>query len=215
MILGCSSKKDVYPLSNLKQLEASVRRIYRQSITYDEKECIVILIPEYSVDELETEFDSLLKKHPYLRIGIGSSVMRLEQLHLSYRNALTAYQLATAVKEEAILCFDHLGIYQVLAGVKDPQTLYPHFVKQILGPLMEYDSEHHSNYMLILEEYFENDCSITQTANATFFHQNTLKYKVKNIKEILGYDITENKHRVNIILALSMLHMGEDFFGES
>ena len=68
--------------------------------------------------------------------------------------------------------------------------------------------------MDILALYFENNCSITQTADATFYHQNTLKYKVKAIKEILGYDITTNENRVKIIISLSILKLGSDFLTE-
>ena len=33
------------------------------------------------------------------------------------------------------------------------------------------------------------------------FHKNTLKYKLAKIREILGYDITINENRMNIMLA--------------
>ena len=98
-------------------------------------------------------------------------------------------------------------MYQILTSVTDSETLYPAFIQNTLGKLIAYDQEHKTSYMQVLKDFFANNCSITQTADATFFHQNTLKYKIKNIKEILGYDITTNENRVKIMISLYLLEL--------
>ena len=106
----------------------------------------------------------------------------------------------------------NLGTYQIICNIKNPEIVCNPFMKQTLGKLYEYDLENHTNYLQVLKDFFDNDCSIVQTANATFFHQNTLKYKIKHIREILGYDITSNENRTKIMLCFYMLSLSDIHF---
>lgn len=78
----------------------------------------------------------------------------------------------------------------------------------MLGKLVSYDLENETNYMELLEVFFENECHLANTADAMFFHKNTLKYKLAKIREILGYDILSNENRMNIMLALRIQKLG-------
>lgn len=129
------------------------------------------------------------------------------------KNALSAFQLAGTAFSQRLLSYDELGIYQLLAEVKNPTT-FSSFTDHVLGELLIHDEENGTGYIDILESFFQNNCSITQTADALFYHKNTLKYKMKKIKELLGYNITINENRVKIMLALYIRHLGEDFFND-
>ena len=107
--------------------------------------------------------------------------------------------------------YDELGIYKILADIKEP-SIYPEFVKETLGALIEYDQMKHTEYMKILRAFFENDCSIMYTAQALYCHKNTLSYKLDKIKKILGYDILKNENRVKIMVAIYILRLGNEYF---
>ena len=77
---------------------------------------------------------------------------------------------------------------------------------------MKYDREKHTDYMNILEVYFENDCSAVHTAQTLCCHKNTLAYKLDKIKRILGYDILKNENRVKIMVAIYILRLGTGYF---
>ena len=183
------------------------RRQSDQCIVYEEADRIIILTIGYSPQRLKSDLSSVLNKYPALRVGIGSLETEVTKIYQSYSNAMTAYQLTNTILPESLLCYDELGIYQLLCNLKNPETLCNSFVQHTLGKLISYDQENHSSYMKVLQDFFDNDCSIVQTAEATFFHQNTLKYKIKHIKEILGYDITTNENRTKIMLALSIMKL--------
>lgn len=87
------------------------------------------------------------------------------------------------------------------------KTLAPAFLHETLGPLLDYDEEHHTDYLHILEVYFEHDCSIIHTATSLYCHKNTLTYKLNKIKEILNYDILTNENRTNIMLSFYILRL--------
>ena len=192
---------------NTKQLGKSLHYLFKASIIYEEKGHWVLMTNEIDKAELKTVLSSFCQINAGIRIGIGPSVTQISLLHSSYKNAILAFQMCNKISSENPLCYDDLGVYQILANVKEPETLCPSFIQNTLGKLIAYDMEHKTNYMQVLKDFFENNCSITQTADATFFHQNTLKYKIKNIKEILNYDITTNENRLKIMLSLHMLEM--------
>ena len=107
---------------------------------------------------------------------------------------------------DSILCYNDLGIYQLLSDVSNTE-LCMNYHRNVLGKLIDYDDENETNYMEILELFFENECHLANTASAMFFHKNTLKYKLAKIREILGYDILLNENRMNIMLALHISKM--------
>ncbi len=199
-----------YEFTDPRKFKSSLQLRFRQSILYEEKERFVLMTPEISLEELKKELKLVCHATPDVQIGIGSVVNQISLLHTSYKNALLAFQMCNKVSSENPLCYDDLGVFQILANTKDSEIIYPAFVQNTLGKLLVYDMENHTSYMQVLKDFFANNCSITQTAEATFFHQNTLKYKVKNIKEILGYDITANEHRLKIMLSLHMLELLEE-----
>ena len=111
----------------------------------------------------------------------------IKEIHLSFEKAYTAYQLTKTAIRTNLLCYDELGIYKILADVKE-ETVYPAFVQETLGVLMEY------------------------TAQALYCHKNTLSYKLDKIKKILGYDILKNENRVKIMVAIYILRLGNEYF---
>ena len=71
----------------------------------------------------------------------------------------------------------------------------------------DYDAVHHTDYLHILEVYFDHDCSIIHTADALYCHKNTLSYKLNKIKELLDYDILTNENRTDIMLSFYILRL--------
>lgn len=206
MIINCENSMSI------KQVKKDLHRMIKLSVSYDENGHLVMLCANYTLDEVTKVSADLCKKHPDVYIGIGTQEKQASEIYRSYKNANTTFRLIEKLQNVSVLRYDELGIYQILSDAKEPTILYPSFVQKTLGSLYEYDRKHRTDYMNILKLFFENDCSITQTANATFYHQNTLKYKVKAIKEILGYDIMSNENRVKIMISLYLMQLGEDFF---
>ena len=95
-----------------------------------------------------------------------------------------------------------------MADVKEV-SIYPAFVKETLGTLIDYDKQNHKEYLKILDEYFRHECSVIETSKALYCHKNTLTYKLHKIRDILGYDIHSNENRTRIMVALYIMRLGE------
>ena len=141
-------------------------------------------------------------------MGIGTTADQIRDIHKSYHNANTAYQLTKTAIPKNLLDYDELGIYKILADVKEV-SIYPAFVKETLGTLIDYDKQNHKEYLKILDEYFRHECSVIETSKALYCHKNTLTYKLHKIRDILGYDIHSNENRTRIMVALDIMPLGE------
>jgi len=205
VVFGCDDRE------MLKGMEKDISRIAKQGVFVEDKDTVFLLCTECTCECLKERLKPLCGKYNEVFVGIGTDEKCIADICRSYRNAHVAFSLAKKFRYNFPCCYDDIGIYQILSNIREPERLYPKFVQDTLGALIEYDKNRRTDYMEVLKLFFQNDCSITQTANATFYHQNTLKYKVKAIKEILGYDIMSNENRVKIMVSLYLLDAGENF----
>lgn len=191
----------------LEDIQRKLHFSMEKTIFYEEEGRLIILAAGYRGDWLRDQFRRLSGEDPNLYIGAGTTVERIQDIHRSYENAYTAYQLTKTTIPRNFLAYDELGIYKILTDVKET-AIYPDFVREVLGRLMEYDRVHGTEYMRILKAYFENDCSTVRAAEALYCHKNTLTYKLNKIKDVLGYDILSNENRVRIMVSFYILQLG-------
>ena len=134
-------------------------------------------------------------------------------IYKSYHQAVTAYKLLGKTIPENVVSYRDLGIYKLLSDRKE-EEIYPEFVEETFGKLIKYDQENGTDYLQILTTYFENECSIINTARSMYCHKNTMTYKINKIKEILGYEILDNENRMKIMIAIHIMKLGQDNFDE-
>lgn len=211
IILSCHTYDNDEGNELLHKIEKSVRYTIGNTITYEEKGRLTILAVGCSMAEIQEEAQKLCGSDPNVYIGIGTMVEGVRNIHRSYKNAYTAYRLTKTAIPKNLLSYDELGIYKILADVKE-EMIYPAFVQETLGGLIKYDEKNYTDYMRILEVYFENDCSVVNTSKMLYCHKNTLSYKLDKIKEILGYNILKNENRVKIMVAIYILRLGKEYF---
>ncbi len=211
VILSCHTYDEETGNEQLNKIEKSLRFILENVIAYEENRRLIILAAGYSLHKIQEEFQRLCGKDSNIYAGIGTVAGRSRDIHRSHENAYTAYRLTKTGIPRNLLSYDELGIYKILADVKE-EEIYPEFVSETVGELMKYDREKHTDYMNILEVYFENDCSAVHTAQTLYCHKNTLAYKLDKIKRILGYDILKNENRVKIMVAIYILRLGTGYF---
>ena len=208
VILSCHTYDEETGNEQLNKIE---KFILENVIAYEENRRLIILAAGYSLHKIQEEFQRLCGKDSNVYAGIGTVAGRSRDIHRSHENAYTAYRLTKTGIPRNLLSYDELGIYKILADVKE-EEIYPEFVSETVGELMKYDREKHTDYMNILEVYFENDCSAVHTAQTLYCHKNTLAYKLDKIKRILGYDILKNENRVKIMVAIYILRLGTGYF---
>ncbi|WP_210481167.1 CdaR family transcriptional regulator [Naasia sp. SYSU D00948] len=127
---------------------------------------------------------------------LGNVVPDLVQAHRSARAALAGFAVARAWRNapRPVLADDLLP-ERALAG--DPLARST-LVARIYKPLHEHSTE----LLGTLWCYLDNGRSLEATARELFVHPNTVRYRLKRISEVIGYDATGAREAVILQSAL-------------
>ncbi|SEF35620.1 PucR C-terminal helix-turn-helix domain-containing protein [Amycolatopsis pretoriensis] len=90
----------------------------------------------------------------------------------------------------------------LLAGA--PEGLRAALRRRVLGPLLAYDAEQHTDLVHTVRVFLECSGSPTRAAKALHVHVNTLRYRIGRAGELLGADLTEFTDQLDVYLALRM-----------
>jgi hypothetical protein len=101
------------------------------------------------------------------------------------------------------LAFEHLGVYRILLDGGGSQHRHD-FVEDALGPLGRYDVEHGTALVTTLRAYVEADYNAKETARRLYVHPNTLAYRLRAIRRLLGGDPARGDLRLTVELALKL-----------
>lgn len=124
-----------------------------------------------------------------LRIGVGNSRAYLDEVKNSRNEASAALRAAEVSGLKGnIFFYRNQGIYTLLSHVDDTRILDT-YVEEKLGKLLQADELNDGKLSETLENYLNCSCNAKKTAEEMFLHRNTLNYRLKKIREILGCDL--------------------------
>ena len=75
------------------------------------------------------------------------------------------------------------------------------FLHQQLGALIDYDITHRSELVKTRAVYLDCGGNYNNTARALFIHRSTLRYRLRRIREVSGYDLSDVDTRLNLHVA--------------
>jgi hypothetical protein len=138
------------------------------------------------------------------RLGVGSRSSAIQELKGSVHEGELALRIGTAIGSSSVTLFDDLGIYAFLATSAQPADL-GNFLRKWLSPLIAYDEQHRGDLVSTLSRWLEHGGSLERAADALYVHRSTLKYRLRRIREITGFDLSDADVRFNLQLAARAL----------
>lgn len=139
------------------------------------------------------------------RIGVGGLCHQPADFPRSYREAWIALKMQRTTRgKPGATVFDDLGVYRVLGELGDVATapVVERFVRDWLGPLIDYDAQKGSQLVPTLCRYFECGGNYDATAEALAVGRSTFKYRLRRIRELLGHDLSDPETNFNLQLAI-------------
>ncbi|PPG39297.1 CdaR family transcriptional regulator [Pseudoclavibacter sp. RFBA6] len=137
------------------------------------------------------------------RLVLGPPVPSVVEASRSARAALAGFAVAGAWrKAQRPMLADELLPERALAG--DPlarQTL----VARVFRPL----ADHQSDLLTTLWCYLDNGRSLEATARELFVHPNTVRYRLKRVSEVIGWDATGPREALILQCALILGNIAE------
>jgi DNA-binding PucR family transcriptional regulator len=150
------------------------------------------------------EFRTAVRDHlggQRCRIGVGGLCVRAADFPRSRHEAELALRMQeSAALTDRVMIFDQLGIYRILADVRQTGSVET-FVREWLGTLLDYDTKRRTDLVLTLTRYLEHGGNYDATAKAVAVHRSTLKYRLQRIREISGHDLADPETQFNLQLA--------------
>lgn len=134
-------------------------------------------------------------------IGVGRPCARPSDLPRSYTEALRALGVRqTSARPSGVTTFEDLGFYRML-GNEESSHEVGEFIREWLGPLMDYDDTHHYDLVPTLWQYYECRGNYDATAQELMIHRSTLRYRLRRIRELTGHDLNDVDTRLNLHIA--------------
>lgn len=141
-------------------------------------------------------------------IGIGRSYKGLKGLRKSYNEATKAAKLGKTILNHSVIHYNNLGLFQLLSNFDNDHELGI-FYDETIHRIHKYNQESDLDLINTLMVYFKNNESLTKTANELFIHVNTLKYRIKKINQISGYDLNNSEEKLQLYLGLKIHYLRE------
>lgn len=155
----------------------------------DEK--LVVIKQNCSDTRIKRISDTLLKSiesgNVTMVMGVSDEEVGTEAAAQIYSEAEAAYYTACKGKEN-LAFYNDIGLNKLIFGVKDRYVLKK-FINKQLSPLSIYDQENHTDYEETFRNYLESYSSVKAVSEKSGVHRNTVNYKIKQIREILGGEL--------------------------
>jgi PucR family transcriptional regulator, purine catabolism regulatory protein len=100
--------------------------------------------------------------------------------------------------------YDQLGIYRLLCTIGNMQYLMG-FARDVLGPLLDYDTQHRTDLVPTLSVYLHHHGSHKQSARILHLHTNTVAYRITRIETITGLDLSDPDNRLIAHVAVKIV----------
>lgn len=122
-------------------------------------------------------------------IGVSDAMKGFEGVAPAYEQARAAMYTGRIRGHECEF-YRNIGLMKLIFGIKDMNILKS-FAEENLGVLHKLDAEKNTGYSAILRKYLELNGSVLEVAAETGVHRNTVNYKIKAIKEIIGHNLDD------------------------
>jgi DNA-binding PucR family transcriptional regulator len=159
---------------------------------------IVLLVDSHpATDPLHREVSKQLG-NVACAIGIGSRCDAPTDFPQSFLRARRALNLRlNSADPQGASDYYELGFYHLVdaahtAGVVDD------YLRQWLGPLIDYDAAKNSDLVHTLSQYVESGGNYDDSAAALHIHRSTLRYRLGRITDLTGFDLRDVDTRFNL-----------------
>jgi sugar diacid utilization regulator/GAF domain-containing protein len=149
--------------------------------------------------------------------GISRAHYDIVELPSAFNEARTALSAARRLGGQNVFLYEELGIVRLLlCSGTDPDLQT--FIEDVTGPLIAYDQHNDGSLIRTLRAFFDADCTQRIAAERLFIHHKTLRYRLEQIKQLTGLDLSRHEDRMRADFALRLLQLNRtepEEFGEA
>ena len=167
--------------------------VYEKKIVF-----ITTVNPEYIAEQIYKICctDSNFRE---IKLGVSDTCTKLSELTSEYNHAQLAFSFSE--QSQPLVFYRKLGIYRILGEIRDIHVLQQMY-DDTLGKMKIIEKTKRDDYLKTLRLYLESGSKVQQTADENSLHRNTVNYRIRKIRDILGYDLQDGQKNFLILNAL-------------
>lgn len=186
-------------LRNATRITFSLNRLQLKYHLFEHDNLQILIYLASQSAPFLSEIMDILMYYDGIALGISNEFHSLENIGICYKRARFALA-ASIFWSIPSVNFDELGFFQILFSSSDPDLLQS-VCQNSLGVLEDFDSIHDTDYMDTLKVFLLSDCNLLRTADKMHTHRNTVIYRLKKIKELLGTELDDSKIKFDLLMA--------------
>jgi hypothetical protein len=175
---------------------------------------IHVLLPEPAVADrsrLESFVHDLVDRtsdamHAGLRAAIGGTVMGIDDLSSSHREATRVLRAMRAIDSPAssVATVADVRNHMLLLELQDLAARQPELRDGAVAVLREHDRQRDTEYVRTLRAYLDCFGDVPAASSSLHVHQNTFRYRLRRLVEISGLDLGDPVERLVAHLHLTI-----------
>lgn len=189
--IGKAMTSNAMPM--IRECAFRVKSLLKNAILIEKHDRIIALVADTASDQDVRKLIWLKPLTEYAKvhakqivIGIGPSVSAVTRLKNSYEVAERLTDIAVMQEIHGVMYFqDHMVQTYLLQGIHAPEVNY--IRQQIVGRLQEYDNRYGTDLFETMRQVIFVS-SLEHMASLLHVHVNTIRYRMKKIREITGLD---------------------------
>lgn len=135
-------------------------------------------------------------------IGRSSLKENLMNLDQALKESYYAFE-AAVIKQVNSANYEDIGLYQFMIPLlNDPWA--KRFSDRLIEPIIDYDMKYNAHLMDTISLYFDNDCNTQRVSELIFQHKNTVLYRIRKIKDLLGPFTSDQDFNEQMSIALKL-----------
>jgi purine catabolism regulator len=158
---------------------------------------VAVVAHPNALDLAEALLAELAASERSFRVGVGEAVPMVN-VRQSYLGALFALR---AAPNADLASPADLGSYGLLLGGQ-PRPVLESFVRAVIGPLIERDRERSSDLVASVRAFVEAGGRWEPGADSLGVHRHTLRYRIRQVEDLLGRDLSSTEDQLEVWLAL-------------
>jgi len=166
----------------------------------DERETIAAMLREVC-ERIDTE------NSPYtVSAGISRRFATVDRFRQGYEEAKQSFEIGRALaggRTSTVTHYDDLGLLR-FAQVSETSIGIRSYCIDMLGPLIEHDEHSPACLLRTLRVFLDSNQNHAETARALGIHYNSLRYRLKRIRELVGDIFAQPQKRLAIEVALHL-----------
>ena len=149
--------------------------------------------PQFLLTGLRGIIRKSLGKYPEVRVGIGKCVLSPKDVKKSYQCAESALCLGRSIyPEEKLILYEDISLFEMLQQDYDIRLI--HYLDKAITTF---------NSCKTLQTYLECG-NIKRAAECLFIHDNTMRYRIQKIEQLLNVDLNEPLVRISLLIKVKL-----------